>query len=176
MIGQDAYWINPRGKIAGVGNTHIQSVVKDPTKFGLNRSYIEKMYDKYGEMIGQEGRAREDIIRLLIGQGFIRIRKYRNQGYTVSINKLNNKTKDILQLWAYGILNGEYGFKEKELYASVKIDPIIGNLITKYNVSEISKWALMNEDMTLVYEDICQWEDQESFDIKSFKEFIDKVH
>lgn len=55
-------------------------VISSPEKFGLTREYIEEQYEAYGEKIGTEGKARENIIRKLMFAGFTRIRKYGNAG------------------------------------------------------------------------------------------------
>jgi hypothetical protein len=55
-------------------------VIQNPEKFGLTFDYIKQRFDEYGEKMGQEGKAREEIIMSLLEQGFVRIRKYGNMG------------------------------------------------------------------------------------------------
>ena len=42
----DAYWINPRGAIIGTPITHIDYINSNPSKFGLTKSFIQKLYRK----------------------------------------------------------------------------------------------------------------------------------
>jgi len=77
--------ISPNGEIVSVGDTHIDAIIKNPSKFGLSASEIEKTYEKYNEPMGIEGKAREEIIINVVKRGWIRVRRYRNDGYSVNI-------------------------------------------------------------------------------------------
>ena len=97
-------------------------VIKHPKKFGYTDQKIKDIYDKYGEPLGQEGKAREEIILDLINHGWIRVRRYNNKGYSININKMTKKVKDILFDWAYKLLNtGIKGMKEKDKFIPVNI-------------------------------------------------------
>lgn len=96
-----AYWINPMGKILELPVTkHINQVTENPEKFGLTKDYIESTYEKYGEKINQEAKARDEIFLQLFKKGFIRIRLYINKYWSVSLNDFNSRSKKILQKWA----------------------------------------------------------------------------
>ena len=90
-----AYWVSPQGKIFDVGTNHIDAVIKNPKAFGLTSEKIQAAYDKHGEELGREGKAREEIILDLVKKGWVRIRRYRNEGYSVNIGRLSKKMKDI---------------------------------------------------------------------------------
>lgn len=95
-----AYWINPYGEILEMKTSkHITEVVQQPEKFGLTKEYIKQKFEEFGEPVGFEGKAREVIMRDVISQGYIRIRAYRNF-WSVTINTLDNKTKNSLGAWA----------------------------------------------------------------------------
>ncbi len=99
----DAYWINPRGKILALFNDdkHIHDIIKNPEAYNLTLEQIKLLYTNENEQLGGEGKAREKIIKSLISQGWIRIRKYsRDASWTINIHKLDKKTKDYLQNWA----------------------------------------------------------------------------
>lgn len=68
--GNDIYDLN--------GRTHIDFIFLKPEKFNYTRDMLADTYKKYGERLGQEGKAREEIIRDVSKYGFIRVRKYRN--------------------------------------------------------------------------------------------------
>lgn len=117
-----AYWISPRGEVIEVDTNHIDVVIRNPQKFGYTLPEIQAVYDKYGEELGREGKAREDIILKLVEKGWVRIRRYRNEGYSVNIGKMSKKVKDVLFDWASKLLNtGIKGVKEKDKYMPVKI-------------------------------------------------------
>lgn len=99
-----AYFISPKGEIIYCGVKHITKVLEKPEKFGLNREAIEFIHKFYNERIGQEGKAREQILISLINQGWIRIRKYGDRFWTVNVNKMTRKIKEYLSKWAKEML------------------------------------------------------------------------
>jgi len=122
VSGNVAYWISRSGELVEVGTSHIDVVISNPTKFGYTGKKIRDIYDKYGEVLGVEGQAREEIIVDLIKHGWIRVRKYRNQGYSVNINKFSKKIKDVLFDWASKLISsGIKGVKETDKYIPVNI-------------------------------------------------------
>lgn len=137
-----AYWISPTGKIIDVGVKHINDIIRNPEEFGLTKNEIEQIYQKYNERMGQEGKAREEIIRNIIRRGFIRIRFYAKQGFwSVNINDLNNKNRDLLQQWAEQVIkNGGSRYDAVNIYI-IKNDTIIS-----HSVDEISKDVLYVEN------------------------------
>ncbi len=95
----NAYWVNNKSEIYSVDITHIDYIINNPEKFGMTKDYIQKIYDKYeNEKIGQEGMAREDIMLNAMKNGWIRIRKYKNQ-WIIQSYTLNNKVKD--NIWDF---------------------------------------------------------------------------
>lgn len=96
------YWINPYGKILKQANTtHIQAVTKNPSVFGVTRDWVEKIYAKYDESVGTEGRAREEILEYLFKQGYVRIRLYVNKYWSVTLSNFRNRrVKKALSKWA----------------------------------------------------------------------------
>lgn len=95
------YWINPYGKILKQGNTtHIQQVVKNPAVFGVNRPWINKIYKRHDEIVGNEGKAREEIMEYLFKRGFIRVRLYVNKYWSVTLSGWTPRAKKALAKWA----------------------------------------------------------------------------
>ena len=116
-----AYWISPKGEIIDVIQKHINTVVSDPEKFGFNEGFIEFVYNNYNEKIGQEGKAREQLMMALFNQDWIRIRKYRDF-WSVNVKRLAGRQKTYVFKWAKKVLKGLHGFKEQDPYIPVKID------------------------------------------------------
>jgi hypothetical protein len=69
-----AYWIDPQGNIAEVGERHITAILKEPIAFGLTKKYVTDTYKKHKEPLFSEGNAREVIMTKLIDLGWIRLR------------------------------------------------------------------------------------------------------
>lgn len=117
-----AFWISPTGEILYVQTTHINEVIKKPMKFGLNRKMIDDMYDFHKEKMGVEGVARRKILIALINKNWIRIRKYKDQNWSINVKTLTDRTKTYLSKWAQQLLKGCNGFQEQDPYILVKID------------------------------------------------------
>jgi len=117
-----AYFISPKGEIIYCGVKHITTIIQNPEKFGFDKFFIEYIYGFHNEKIGQEGKAREELILGLLGEGWIRIRKYGDRFWTVNVNKLTRVVKQYLQKWAKGVLKGKDGIKEYDKTIPVKID------------------------------------------------------
>jgi len=138
-----AYWISRYGDVIEVGTNHIDTVIKNPKKFGYTSEDIQKIYDKYGEALGREGKAREEIILDLINKGWIRVRRYKNEGYSINISRMTKKIKDTLYDWANKLLNtGIKGMKEKDKYIPVKILGMKDNFSKTLTIQDIANDAL----------------------------------
>jgi hypothetical protein len=106
-----AYWMNKYGKLIDVINVperkggdfsdkHIGAILRDPEIFGLSEDYIKEVYEKYGESISHEGKAREEIMINVIESGWVRIRYYHSKSYwTIQCGKFDKNTKE--NIWAF---------------------------------------------------------------------------
>jgi hypothetical protein len=70
----NAFFITPQGKIVPVPALHITAIVNNPPLFGLTTAAIEKLFAKYNETIGTEGKARNEIILTMLKQNWVRLR------------------------------------------------------------------------------------------------------
>ena len=119
--GTAAYFISPTGKTLNVPTSHIASVIKDPLLFGLTTSEIEAAYKKHAEPLGLEGKARHEILLKIIKSGWIRLRRYQNQHWSVTVNNLSEKTIRNLNTWKRDILSGALGLTEADSQMPVLI-------------------------------------------------------
>ena len=81
------------------GKTHIHDLVENPEIFGLTDSEIENTYKKYNEKVGNEGKAREEIIKKVMENGWIRVRYHdlkRNDYWIIQFDDFK-KRKNALQ-------------------------------------------------------------------------------
>jgi hypothetical protein len=138
-----AYWISPSGKIIDVATNHIDVVIKNPQAFGLTDEKIKETYEKYGEEMGREGQAREELILWLVKKGWIRVRRYRNDGYSINVGRMSKKVKDSLFSWATKLLNtGINGMKEKDKYMPVKILGFQDRFSRNMTIQDVAQDAL----------------------------------
>ena len=129
-ISQGAFWLSPTGEVSKTthGMYHIGDVITNPEKFGMNREDIESLYDEEGEPIGQEGKARDSIMVQLLKEGWIRIRRRKNN-YSVQVWEFNNQTISNLEEFARTVteegINNEFSHETDELVVhSLKTDKI----------------------------------------------------
>jgi len=113
----DAYWVSPVGEMLSVKSTHIEAVVKNPEMFGITRTYIKEVYKKYRETVGLEGKARDEIVEVLIDKGWMRIRYDKSQDYyIVGFKYFDKKQIDYLRNWAMDILALDDKFATKTVH------------------------------------------------------------
>lgn len=121
-----AFFISPTGKIIYCGTNHITKILENPTLFNFTKKELEKIYQKYNEPFGLEGKAREEILKSLLQTGWIRIRKY-SKFWSITLSILNKRKKDYLYQWSNEILKGiktketKVEIKEPDRYADIKI-------------------------------------------------------
>jgi len=100
-----AYWICPFGKILPVRTTHIAEVCKNPKSFGLDKKYVKSIYFKFREHWGLEGKARDELMREIIGNGWIRCRYVSyDDFFTIEAVELSDTNKGYLWAWAVGLM------------------------------------------------------------------------
>lgn len=163
-----AYWINPYGKILSNGSdTHIQIIINNPEKFGLTKDKIQQIYNKYNEPMGKEGFAREEIIKNVAQKGFIRIRLYKNNYWSVTLYDFNKKAKKSLSVWA----EKEKDNKLSGPYMNVKIlDIKTDRMYNNYNVQDLYFEKHFNESINPMFvESVDEFED---IKILNFSEWL----
>ena len=103
----EAYWYK-NGKAIEVNGYHIHDIMGNAKEFGTSREEIEALYKKYNEHLGQEGKARDEIMNKVIENGWIRVRQYitRNgNSWSINFNSFTRQKKDIQNLIAYLMLD-----------------------------------------------------------------------
>ena len=104
-----ALWISPEGEIYNVEKTHIQMVFDNPERFGLTLKIIESVYDLFNEKYRTEGKAREEIVIMLVHNGWMRVRRYhRPCRWTVNISAADVPGREKLKRFARFILSEGY--------------------------------------------------------------------
>ena len=62
LKGSIGLFISPQGEIVEVEQSHINTVILYPARFGITTQEIESVYAKHKEPVGVEGSAREEIL------------------------------------------------------------------------------------------------------------------
>ncbi|WP_052464299.1 hypothetical protein [Geoalkalibacter subterraneus] len=119
-------FISPEGQICTVQTSHIDAVIKSPVTFGLTSEEIQKQYDKYSEPLGLEGKAREVLLRRIIKNGWIRLRRYPNRQWSITVNHYSDRNRELITDWAIRITKGYLGVKEEDLYMPAVVTQLGG--------------------------------------------------
>lgn len=92
------YWLNKNGILFDVTNsTHIDFIIKNPELFDLTFDKIKEIYKKYGEenelnrQRASEGKQREELIKSVYSQGWIRIRFYKRRGWILQTDSIKER-------------------------------------------------------------------------------------
>ncbi len=117
-----AFFISPKGEIIPIETTHIRTVRQDPELFGLSRPWIESTHKKHTEKSGLEGNAREEILRKVLKNGWIRLRRHTNRYWSVQTGKITKRTMTFLGRWAREILEGTCGYTEMDPYLPIRVE------------------------------------------------------
>lgn len=91
-------WLAPNGDYIKVQTNHVADIISNPSKFGVTGEFIKELYDRHGEPLGVEGNAREELIKLILQRGWVRIRNYRNY-WSVTVDRLSKNTIDNIRNW-----------------------------------------------------------------------------
>ncbi len=131
--------ISPHGEVFEVEQSHINTVILYPARFGITREEIESVYAKHKEPVGVEGAAREEILCNLVMQGWIRLRRYikPQEQWSVTVNELNEGNSLFLHDWAGKMLAGEMGFREDDPHKPVVITELAVGTIHCSSISEV---------------------------------------
>jgi hypothetical protein len=127
----DAYWITPKGEILNVGKLHIDEIYHSPEKFGETHDTIKTSYEKAGEPMPYEGKARDEIMTRVIQRGYVRIRE-RSNDWSIQLWEMNQKTIDFLWQWARFIINSV-----RDKYADITITTLKNNKMTKTSFKKL---------------------------------------
>ena len=73
---ENGYWAKGSKVYNVSGNHHIAFIIDHPDLFDLTPEDIKSVFDKHGEQMGREGKAREELIISVSSQGWIRVRHY----------------------------------------------------------------------------------------------------
>ncbi|MCL1904476.1 MAG: hypothetical protein FWF94_08715 [Oscillospiraceae bacterium] len=141
----DSYWISPTGKVLPVSTLHITEVLANHESYSFRREQLEAIYEKHGERLGGEGKAREEIMTDLLKRGWFRIRYVAKQdAYTIQCFNFDKRQRDYLSHWAKDVIANDF-----HQYADVRLDT--GDEIKQTNIEGlISANAKSREKITYI--------------------------
>jgi len=147
-----AFWIDPKGKFIETGSNHIIEIIKKPKEFGFTKEEVQAAFDKYKEPLGKEGLARRELIDKAIGRGWIRMRLYKNSHWSITIARLDSKTKKKVTVWAKKLLSGGFrGLKQQDPFLLIKFTALVSRMENKqFTVKDVADGKLISTKSTIV--------------------------
>ncbi|MDY6787591.1 MAG: hypothetical protein SVK54_05645 [candidate division WOR-3 bacterium] len=117
----EAYWIKPDGDIIPVKTRHIDLIIQRPGEFDLSEEYIKEQFRHFNEPLGREGKARREIMKKLIEDGFIRVRfKPKEWIWYMECNVIDTNTEIQVKKWIEKIGANENNKCKPILIQSIK--------------------------------------------------------
>ena len=101
-----AFWVKGNKIIELFVENHIGYIIKNPKLFGLTKEEIVNTYKSFNEPLGLEGDAREEIIKGIAKDGWIRIRYYSGHGgeyWSIQCDNYRRREKAIFDFIDYAI-------------------------------------------------------------------------
>jgi hypothetical protein len=130
LKGSTAFWIAPAGEIMPVARSHIAAMIAVPERFGYTRNQVEDAFGRHGERLGQEGKARTELIKDLVGKGWIRIRLYPKTHWSIYVTVLDERVRGLLSVWALRLLEDSAVAGRVDPYIPVRISVLKGRAVT----------------------------------------------
>jgi len=161
-----AYWIDKKGNFVESRDNHIIMIISHPERFGFTKKKVEDTYNKYGEVIGSEGKARRELIDDVISRGFIRIRLYPRSHWSITIGKFDSRTRSLVTEFANKIVNKKIdpGLGGKDVYMPVKLVAVKSRQENKkYTIKDIADGVLLTGEPVV-----------ETLNLMTFDEFLNE--
>ena len=102
----DAFWFDGRN-VYDTDSTHIRDVLNAPERYGMTKQELVERYKAHGEKIGQEAKAREEIILELTRKNWIRARHYRkpHDYWSLTVGDMRRQKAQIEDFIFYAMEN-----------------------------------------------------------------------
>lgn len=124
-----AFFISPDGHIVDVPRTHIARIIDDPQLFGLTREEIEQVFQQFDEPLYTEANARQEIMRQVLGRGWIRVRERvgREGHWMVQFDRWSADVHRRVKQWARKMLARRGAEAVHDRHADVRLVGLDGN-------------------------------------------------
>lgn len=132
-IGTVAFWAKGE-EVIETDEAHIRVIMQDPEKFGLTAEEIDEIHDEYGERRGQEGKARNELIKRVARNGWVRVRHYVNKGsdyWSIQVDRYR-KRRDSIDNFIWWALESDIMKMNDEL------------VITAYDENMVLQYSFMD--------------------------------
>lgn len=139
----NGYWVSPKGQVIDIGSdNHIDKIIENPIRYNISSRFIKSEHEKYGERIGQEGDARDNIMIKVLKDGWIRVRARRN---FVSVQVWDFDRKTIRNLESFATEGYDEGFNGYHIAPNevFKVSALRTNKVRQTEVESLVKGGLV---------------------------------
>lgn len=150
MAHGEGYWISPTGRVITV-DRHINAILEKPGTFGLTSEYVKDLYDRHGEHLRSEGKAREELLTTAMNRGWIRVREWqgrRGEWVTIETSRINNKAIDLIQQFAQAYVDGEvpgtHRSKKARGLTEARVFGLHDGFRKSYSMKELANYAMFS--------------------------------
>ena len=98
------FWCKDNKVIDISYNKHIHYVLEHLSEFNLTEAYVKKIFKKHNEGRRVEGKAREEIIKELSKDGWVRVRKY-NEYWSIQFDNYVKRKRTVKNFIEAAILD-----------------------------------------------------------------------
>jgi len=130
-----AYWIKGN-EVIDIPDSHVNAIIRDPEHFGISMAEVLSAYRRHKEVLGVEGKARQQLVIKAIKNGHIRSRHYQRpvDYWTVQFRDWASSKATILSFLKMLLIKGEIYLHDDLLLGGV--DDGFDETITVKNLLE----------------------------------------
>jgi len=102
----NGYWVRGDQIKDVTFENHIDDIIRMPEAFGLSKEDVQNAHRVHGERLGQEGKARDELIKKASERGWIRVRYYSgHQGdyWSVQFDEISKREKAVKNFLAWAV-------------------------------------------------------------------------
>lgn len=144
LFTKPGYWITPAGRMIRVHPDHLAFVQSHPDLFGFTRQEFDSICSYHRDILQNGGKVREAIIRDIVLDGFIRVRRYAGH-WSINVPHLTPAMRESVTRFAAEILqDGVDGTVETDPETPLTILCVkTGIIVNEWSVHEVATGALL---------------------------------
>ena len=144
LFDKPGYWVTPDGRTIRVTPDHLGFVQSHPEMFGYTRQEFDCIYSYHRDVLRNAGKVREAVIRDIVLNGFIRIRRYPDR-WSINVPQLTPEIRESVTRFAVSMLqDGFDGTIETDSETAVMILCVkTGMILTDLTIRSVATGSLL---------------------------------
>lgn len=142
-MNSDVFWISPANEIVALPGKHIDAVLSKPTRFGFTERQLQQYFANHNEQYGHEGKARAEIISILMDKGWTRVRYIpRTDSWTIQISgNLTKQKKDLIWSFVESIISNNIQTRSSK-YSDIRVLNTQGKLLFTGSLEDVLQYSV----------------------------------